>query len=210
MLLIEKPIAIYLLTLDVQSIPRGGAPAHHHGLGGRPLLLSDPGGLPVCACAGAAWRAGWLWGLVLFSFIADKTFLFLLALVLVSFQQVLNDCLRSSLGCVSFLHVGILSSSCHIKVSCLRRTHEGIICGRGSQGGWCREREQGASLWPAPGARVTPRWLAWHVLLSCLWGICARRPAAGIMLWPHGSVVPGPHVPDHALKACVQHKTLRR
>lgn len=38
LLLIEKPIAIYLLTLDIESIPRGAAPAEP--------LLGSPSHLP--------------------------------------------------------------------------------------------------------------------------------------------------------------------
>lgn len=46
LLLIEKPIAIYLLTLDIKSIPRGGAPASYHGVPSPSRGLSFLGWLP--------------------------------------------------------------------------------------------------------------------------------------------------------------------
>lgn len=54
LLLIEKPIAIYLLTLDIKSIPRGGAPANSHGA---PFLCWGPPALGVRQCA-ASWAGG--------------------------------------------------------------------------------------------------------------------------------------------------------
>lgn len=54
LLLIEKPIAIYLLTLDIKSIPRGGAPSNFHGA---PSLCWGPPALGVRQCA-ASWAGG--------------------------------------------------------------------------------------------------------------------------------------------------------
>lgn len=55
LLLIEKPIAIYLLTLDIKSIPRGGAPASYHGA---PAPSQGPL-LPWVAASRLEERAGW-------------------------------------------------------------------------------------------------------------------------------------------------------
>lgn len=55
LLLIEKPIAIYLLTLDIKSIPRGGASASCHG-------APAPSWGPVLPWVAASWwgeEAGW-------------------------------------------------------------------------------------------------------------------------------------------------------
>ena len=58
LLLIEKPIAIYLLTLDIKSIPRGGAPANYHGA---PSRSWGPPALGFCQCAASASgeKTGW-------------------------------------------------------------------------------------------------------------------------------------------------------
>lgn len=59
LLLIEKPIAIYLLTLDIKSIPRGGAPANNQGAcapSPDPLL---PWGSAVCILQGPQLPPGW-------------------------------------------------------------------------------------------------------------------------------------------------------
>lgn len=55
LLLIEKPIAIYLLTLDIKSILRGGAPTSRHG-------PPSPSQGPVLPWVAASWwgeEAGW-------------------------------------------------------------------------------------------------------------------------------------------------------